>query len=247
MQIKYMDWQSDQDFRGEHLAMTYHLNSNHHPQLDVLTRSRMKMLKNLFMQMNQAVTPAKRYFAAERFKADELYHEGHPYIAELLARLEKLQRTTVPFWDFESLKNLGPTDKLDALDLYFLSKSQASGSYVLFYYSPAEKFVEYVKEEEGSRWWNKTFDKSLEFRDGDLALFITANINRTIRLFGERGYRLCMLEGGRLTERLVCSSQESGRSLVPVMTFYDKPVQELLGVDGYYDVVLSSLIFRGEK
>lgn len=247
MQIKYMDWQSDQDFEGEHLAMTYHLNSNHYPQLDVLTRSRMKMLKNLFMQMNQAVTPAKRYFAAERFKADELYHEGHPYIAELLASLEKLQRTTVPFWDFESLKNLGPTDKLDALDLYFLSKSQTSGSYVLFYYSPAEKFVEYVKEEEGPRWWNKTFDKSLEFRDGDLALFITANINRTIRLFGERGYRLCMLEGGRMTERLVRSSQESGRSLVPVMTFYDKPVQELLGVDGYYDVVLSSLIFRGEE
>ncbi|AZS13541.1 hypothetical protein [Paenibacillus lutimineralis] len=247
MQIKYMDWQSDQDFEGEYLAMTYHLNSNHYQQLDVLTRSRMKMLKNLFMQMNQAVTPAKRYFAAERFKADELYHEGHPYIAELLASLEKLQRTTVPFWDFESLKNLGPTDKLDALDLYFLSKSQTSGSYVLFYYSPAEKFVEYVKEEEGARWWNKTFDKSLEFRDGDLALFITANINRTIRLFGERGYRLCMLEGGRMTERLVRSSQESGRSLVPVMTFYDKPVQELLGVDGYYDVVLSSLIFRGEE
>ncbi|WMT41484.1 hypothetical protein RE628_02775 [Paenibacillus sp. D2_2] len=55
-----------------------------------------------------------------------------------------------------------------------------------------------------------------------------------------------MLEGGRLTERLVRSSQESGRALVPVMTFYDKPVQELLGIDGYYDIVLSSLIFRGE-
>lgn len=244
MQIKYMDWRSDQALEEEHLAVTYHLNSNHYPQLDVLTRSRMKMLRNLFMQMNQAVTPVKRYYASERFRNDALHQEGYPHMAEIIAGLEKLQRTTVPFWDYESLKNLGPADKLDALDLYFISKGQTNGSYELFYYSPAEKFVEYVKEVEDPHWWNKTYDPGLEFRDGDLALFITANISRSIKLFGERGYRLMMLEGGRLTERLARCSQESGRQPVPVMTFYDNPVQELLGVDGYYDVVLSSLIFR---
>jgi hypothetical protein len=66
MQVKFIDWRSDQDVEEERLALTYHTNSNQYQQMDVLTRSRMKMLKNLFTQMNVDVTPAKRYFSSPR-------------------------------------------------------------------------------------------------------------------------------------------------------------------------------------
>ncbi|MNZ28619.1 hypothetical protein D3C78_458480 [compost metagenome] len=247
MQVKYIDWRSDQEVDEERLALTYHHNSNLYPQFDVLTRSRMKMLKRLFSQMNQAVTPAKRYFASQRYTIDSMDRKSHPFIAELAARLDQLYETYQPFKDFESLKELGAAQQLDGSDIYFLSKNQISTQYELFYCSPAQGYAELVKEDVEAGWWKTTFDSGINFQYGDGAIFITANINRSMKLFGERGYRLSLLEGGRLTERLLQCSQGIGGTLSPVMSFYDKAVHELLGIDGYYDVVLSGLLFREEE
>lgn len=247
MPIKYMDWRSDQDMNDEHLAMTYHQNSNHYPQLEVLTRARMKMLRNLFTQMNGAVTPAKRYFGAERIGLEKIDPQKHPVMVKLAAGISQGRNSRLPFWDYGHLQQWGTAEQLDSLDLYFVSKNRVSGRYEIFYCCPSGQFVDYVKEEADSGWGQALFPTDLDVRDGAFAVFITANLQRSNRLFGERGYRLSLLEGGRWTERLVSLSHEQGVPLVPVMTFYDKAAHELLGLDGYYDVILASLIFREEK
>lgn len=247
MQIKYIDWRSDQEVEEERLALTYHHNSNLHPQFDVLTRSRMKMLKKLFSQMNQTVTPAKRYFASQRYGMDAMDGRKHPFLADLAAGLERLQENWQPFKEFENLRELGPAHELDGPDLYFLSKNREDGQYQLFYCCPAEGFIELVKERVEADWWKSAFDSGIDFTGGEGAIFITANIQRSMKLFGERGYRLSLLDAGRFTERLLQSAPGSGRTVSPMMEFYDKAVHELLGIDGYYEVVLSVLTFREEE
>ncbi|KOR87863.1 hypothetical protein [Paenibacillus solani] len=247
MQIKYMDWRSDQEVEEERLALTYHHNSNLYPQFDVLTRSRMKMLKRLFSQMNQTVTPAKRYYASPRYSMKKLDRKEHPFIANLANRLDELQENVKPYKDFESLRELGAAHSLDSPDIYLLSKNRISQELELFYCSPAEGYIEFVKGPIDPNWHEAAFDPGMGVQEGDGAVFITANLHRSMKLFGERGYRLSLLEGGRLTERLLQCTKESGSKVSPLMTFYDKAVHELLGIDGYYEVVLSVLTFREEE
>lgn len=245
MQVKYMDWRSDRELEEERLALMYHANSNHYPQLEVLTRSRMKMLKALFSQMKVEVTPAKRYFASSSFGLQDREITDHPFIMKLLTRLVELQGQSKPFLDFDPLKEMGGF-KLDGPEMYILSKNYTSGKFELFYCHPLELVVQRVKEVEPGVW-DQLFNSDLVQKSGEGAVFVTANINRSIKLFGERGYRLSLLEGGRLTERLSQCTSRSGLDIQPVATFYDLAAHNLLEIDGNYEVVLSCLIINEEE
>jgi hypothetical protein len=245
MQVKFIDWRSDQDIEEDRLALTYHINSNHYPQMDVLTRSRMKMLKNLFAQMNVEVTPAKRYFSSPTYGLHTQELTDHPFIMELLDQFASLQAQAKPFLDFKPMKEFS-REQLDGPEMYVLSRNKTSGMYDLFYFSILKLEVERVKEAEPDVW-EKLFDPNLVQHVGAGAVFITANIHRSIILFGERGYRLSLLEGGRLTERLSTCLYGKRWDLEPLMTFYDQPAKELLGIDGQYEVALSCLIIREEE
>lgn len=244
MQIKFIDWRSDHEVEQERLAMTYHENSNHHPQLEVLTRARMKMLQKLFAQMNVDVTTDKRYFSTTRLPlhAEELKY--HPAVQTLLQRLGEQQGEEKPFADVQQL-GLPKTAQVDALDLYVLSRHEVTQRYELFYYNRTAQTVERIKETE-TITWEEYFQLSLGETPENGAFFIAANISRSHKLFGERGYRYSLLEGGRLTERLLVCSHDSGWNLIPVMTFYDSKIHDLLGLDGHYEVVLSCLMIHKE-
>ncbi|MFC4098457.1 nitroreductase family protein [Paenibacillus xanthanilyticus] len=244
MQMKFVDWRSDREVEEERLALTYHANSNHYPQLDVLTRTRMKMLNRLFAQMNAEATPAKRYFAAARHASSASLMD-HPLAASMLERLERLQREALPFLDFDRFREAGGA-RLDAPEMYIVSRSTDTGRFELFYCNPFESILERVKAVE-DRQVTALFDPDYAAQAARGAVFVTANINRSLKLFGERGYRLSLLEGGRLTERLAAGTAGTEVALQPTLGFYDEPVNELLGLDGFYDVVLSCLIIREEE
>ncbi|MFB9325020.1 hypothetical protein ACFFSY_03675 [Paenibacillus aurantiacus] len=244
MQMKFIDWRSDHEVEEDRLALTYHANSNHYPQLDVLTRTRMKMLKRLFTQMNIETTSAKRYFAAARHPSSDTLRD-HPLAAAILERLACLQREAVPFLDFELFREAGGA-KLDSPEVYVVSRSRDTGGFELFYCNPFESLLERVKTVESDRV-SALFDPAYVSQPARGAVFVTANINRSLKLFGERGYRLSLLEGGRLTERLAAGMAGTGIALAPTLAFYDERANELLGLDGFYDVVLSCLIIHEEE
>ncbi|SDS66199.1 hypothetical protein SAMN05444162_1963 [Paenibacillaceae bacterium GAS479] len=263
MQSKFIDWRADVHAEEDRLSLTYHLNSSHYPQLDVLTRSRMKMLRKLFAQMSAPVTPAKSYYAVPRYKlpnggaeepelfgpaARELSQasglSAHPAVKKLLGRLRETQPESQPFADFGALEELGGA-ALDSPELYMLSRSQATGGLELLYFHPHGDCLQSlgsIAEERSST----LFDPSIAPAPLEGAVFIAANLRRTLQLFGERGYRLSLLEGGRLTERLAACAPGTGCSLQSVLGFYDNRVHELLGLDGHYEVVLSCLMMHKE-
>ncbi|QGG54430.1 hypothetical protein [Paenibacillus sp. B01] len=251
MQSKFIDWRADALAGEDSLSLTYHLNSSHYPQLEVLTRSRMKMLRKLFAQMNAPATPAKRYFSAPHSRlADdpEAETEGglndHPALRRLLVRLRRLQPQTAPFADFGPLEELGGA-ALDSPELYILSRSSATKRLELFYFHPHGDCLQELGAPDEERC-SALFDPAVNAGPLQGAIFVAANLHRSLQLFGERGYRLSLLEGGRITERLAACSAGSGLRLQPVLGFYDSRVHQLLGLDGQYEVALSCLLLQAE-
>ncbi|QJC50426.1 hypothetical protein HGI30_01670 [Paenibacillus albicereus] len=251
MQSKFIDWRADALAGEESLSLTYHLNSSHYPQLEVLTRSRMKMLRKLFAQMNAPATPAKRYFSAPRAAlgddpeaAAEDRLSAHPSLRRLLWRLRRMQPEAQPFADFGPLEELGGA-ALDSPELYILSRSSATNRLELFYFHPHGDCLQELGAPDEERC-SALFDPAVSAGPLQGAIFVAANLHRSLQLFGERGYRLSLLEGGRLTERLSACSPGSGLRVQPVLGFYDSRVHQLLGLDGHYEVALSCLLLQAE-
>ena len=72
-------------------------------------------------------------------------------------------------------------------------------------------------------------------------LLITGMFWRSRFKYGLRGYRFTLLEAGHLAQNVLLMCAALGLAAVPVGGFYDRPVDELLGVDGVNESVLYSV------
>ena len=72
-------------------------------------------------------------------------------------------------------------------------------------------------------------------------LLITGMFWRSRFKYGLRGYRFTLLEAGHLAQNVLLMCAALGLAAVPLGGFYDRPVDELLGVDGVNESVLYSV------
>ena len=73
------------------------------------------------------------------------------------------------------------------------------------------------------------------------ALLITGMFWRSRFKYGLRGYRFTLLEAGHLAQNVLLMCAALGLAAVPLGGFYDRPVDELLGVDGVNESILYSV------
>ena len=73
-------------------------------------------------------------------------------------------------------------------------------------------------------------------------LAVASVIDRATSKYGARGYRLALLEAGHICQNLtLCANALSINSLV-YGSFYDAEFEQLLGIDGLNEIVLSSVL-----
>ncbi|MFC0215893.1 hypothetical protein ACFFK0_26195 [Paenibacillus chartarius] len=146
-----------------------------------------------------------------------------------------------------------PPQHLDQLEVYFLFKCGRSGQDYLFYLhtckaelqllqsNPAEPLTRYMPPYASEEWHEDS-------RAWTGVVLCTANLQRAGMLFGDRGYRVCFLEAGRMTEQLrLCAEQSDGVTATHVAVFYDRAIHSLLGIDGVTEVCTSSLILTASR
>jgi SagB-type dehydrogenase family enzyme len=76
---------------------------------------------------------------------------------------------------------------------------------------------------------------------------VTAMFWRSRFKYGLRGYRFALLEAGHLMQNLLLAATALGLGALPVGGFFDRRVDELLGVDGVNESVLYAVhLGRGE-
>lgn len=72
-------------------------------------------------------------------------------------------------------------------------------------------------------------------------LLITGMFWRSRFKYGLRGYRFTLLEAGHVAQNVLLMCAALGLAAVPLGGFYDRPVDELLGVDGVNESILYSV------
>lgn len=208
MHLKYVDWRHiDKREDRNSLAFTYHLNSAQYPHLEVMTRSRMKMLRALFARMNQEITANKRYFSTECWPLHATEMSQYPIVQSLFSTLSEQHDNACLFYDYKLIQELGKVEELDTLHIYTLARS-IKNEYALLHVNLEGERVEKVKRWEDCPWhdmWSIPLDEEPE-----AIVMFTCNIQRKVRLFGDRGYRLGLLEAGRWTEKLCSCAQSIG-------------------------------------
>jgi SagB-type dehydrogenase family enzyme len=65
-----------------------------------------------------------------------------------------------------------------------------------------------------------------------LIIFITAIFERSIFKYGDRGYRFILLEAGHVAQNLNLVANALGLGCVSIGGFFDRQIDELLGLDG---------------
>lgn len=69
-------------------------------------------------------------------------------------------------------------------------------------------------------------------------VLLTATFWRSRFKYGQRGYRFALLEAGHVAQNLLLAATALGLASVPLGGFFDKQVNDLLGVDGLHEAAL---------
>ncbi len=74
------------------------------------------------------------------------------------------------------------------------------------------------------------------------AIVITAVLDRVTRKYGPRGYRFAVLEAGHLGQNIVLAATALGLPSLVYGSYYDRELEQWLGLDGLNQVVLSVVL-----
>lgn len=76
-----------------------------------------------------------------------------------------------------------------------------------------------------------------------MIVYVTAILQRSTLKYGDRGYRLVLLEAGEVIQNLALVGHSMGLGSLPLGGFMDNPLSEYLRIDGVDEVPLVPMVF----
>jgi SagB-type dehydrogenase family enzyme len=173
-----------------------------------------------------------RRFAARPVALGELaalLHAGYGRTGQLLAAPEGIgpQLRTVP-----------SGGALYPLELYVFAWRVVGLACGRYHFDPLRRVVERVRagDEREALLERTVYPEPV----GGCAvlLAITAVFWRSRFKYGLRGYRFALMEAGHVAQNVLLAATALGLGAVPLSGFYDRPMDELLGLDGVTESML---------
>jgi SagB-type dehydrogenase family enzyme len=132
-------------------------------------------------------------------------------------------------------RNVPSGGALYPLEIYFHCKHVNGLPTGLYHYNPSANEVRRLLDGDQTL---RIAEGLVEFQrhfahDASLVLFITALIPRSTFKYSARGYRFLLLEAGHVAQNLDLVSTGLGLAVLNIGGYYDRRVDEFLGVDGY--------------
>ena len=90
------------------------------------------------------------------------------------------------------------------------------------------------------------FQSGLAF-DASVILMITALFERSTFKYGARGYRFAMMEAGHVAQNINLAATALGLGCFNLGGFYDRTVDEFLGIDGLHQSTIYMIALGGEE
>ena len=144
-------------------------------------------------------------------------------------------------------RNIPSGGAMYPLEIYMVlfNSDQESG---LYHFNPKHLVLEKLKignfkEELSEIIHGEPFVKT----DTASAIILTTGIvERVLLKYGERGYRLMMIEVGLLAQQITLLAESIGLSSTMLGGYYDEKVNEFIGVDGVFESI-NNVIVVGKK
>jgi SagB-type dehydrogenase family enzyme len=124
------------------------------------------------------------------------------------------------------------------LEMYAVALNVDGLDCALYHFDPLRRVLERLRVgDAGPELESLTVYPEL-FTTAAVVFYVTAMFWRTRFKYGLRGYRFALLEAGHLGQNLMLAATALGLAAVPVGGFYDRRVEEFLGVDGVNEAPL---------
>jgi len=118
------------------------------------------------------------------------------------------------------------------LELYFYSTHIENIDDGFYHYNPIKNELRHIKKGNHNKALSQAIIQKEFVSDASILVFITAIFERSIFKYGERGYRLILLEAGHVSQNLALVSNALGLGHLCIAGFYDRKLDEILNIDG---------------
>lgn len=118
------------------------------------------------------------------------------------------------------------------LEIYFHTTRVEGLDAGLYHYNPHRNSVARLIRGDLTHKLCQTVAQTNIPLDASVMIFVTALFQRTSFKYGERSYRFALIECGHMMQNLCLMAQGLGMGAAPVGGFFDREVDQILGIDG---------------
>ncbi|MGM0604301.1 MAG: SagB/ThcOx family dehydrogenase [Halobacteriota archaeon] len=118
----------------------------------------------------------------------------------------------------------------------------------LYYYVPETHSLRVLDRVDADAAYDDTVDDCFatpesvfDHTSTSITMFMTGAFPRTKAKYGPRGYRFVLQEAGHASQNLLLVAEAMGLAALPLASFYDDRVNDLLGIDGVNEAVIASM------
>jgi SagB-type dehydrogenase family enzyme len=170
---------------------------------------------------------------------------GRPLTAKALSRLLTFSLGELPRAegsDGHAFRRPFPSaGALYPLEIYVLILAAEAPAPGLYHFDPKLRTLTYLKNKD---FLIERMQEAVGYEwaaNASAIVFLTSVFERTVRKYGERGYRLALLEAGHAGQNLCIIGHEEGIKSCPLALRDESIVNQFLGVDGVTESVVHTI------
>lgn len=132
------------------------------------------------------------------------------------------------------------------LEIYISARQSPTLKGGVYHFRPLREDLVILPQADQAKIQGDGFFQQEFLRLASVVILIVAVLGRITAKYGDRGYRLALLDAGHLAQNLVLEAAHIGLPCVPIAGFADDVLAQALGIDGIDEVVLHSIALGGD-
>lgn len=135
---------------------------------------------------------------------------------------------------------------LQSIELFFAARKVEGLKTAIYRYNPYKHALEVIND--APDIWDKVISAFpghpyiIDMQKANLVFLLVAFLYRVKLKYGERGYKLALLDAGHLAQNILVVSAALGIKAVPVAGYYEDEIDALLNVDGVNVTCLHTVV-----
>lgn len=118
------------------------------------------------------------------------------------------------------------------LEIFFHASNIEELPAGLYHYNPSHHHVRLLRAGDETDGIAPSVVQPEVVRETSVTIFLTAIFERSIFKYGDRGYRFTLIEAGHVAQNINLVATALGLGILNIGGFFDREIDELLGIDG---------------